>query len=354
MVPSGVFLIRGHLEIPKHVTLERLIKAPGCSPDPKNSTLLAVEGKGKEDGTPFITLNSESTPKGVRVLYPEQSRKTPVPYPWCVRGKGDNCSIVNVFMVNPWQAVDFGTNACGRHFINGLYGQPLHTGIFIDQCYDVGRIENVHFWCFWSQELMAFTKKQGTAFIFARTDFQFVSNCFCWDYKVGFLFTSRKCGPGGVVINNSSPDGSEVGVRVEGAQWHAGATFNNCFIWGRVEVEESNYGPVKFIGCGIAPKAGEPGNARLAGSGQVTFNDCHFVCGSNPVIASDCKGLNITNCDFMGQDTDWVGRNPEAGTIALGPNSKATVITGNRFRGGLRLKNAGKGQVQMGLNIDGE
>jgi len=31
--------------------------------------------------------------------------------------------------------IDFGTNPCGRHFINGVYGQVLKEGIFVDQVF---------------------------------------------------------------------------------------------------------------------------------------------------------------------------------------------------------------------------
>ena len=37
----------------------------------------------------------------------------PTPYPWTVRGIGDNCSLVDVLLVNPYQAVDFGTQPAG-------------------------------------------------------------------------------------------------------------------------------------------------------------------------------------------------------------------------------------------------
>jgi hypothetical protein len=34
-----------------------------------------------------------------------------------LRGIGDNCSLVDVLLVNPSQAVDFGTHPAGRHLI---------------------------------------------------------------------------------------------------------------------------------------------------------------------------------------------------------------------------------------------
>ena len=35
--------------------------------------------------------------------------------------------------------------------VNGIrYGQPISIGIQVDQCYDIGRIREIHFWPFWA------------------------------------------------------------------------------------------------------------------------------------------------------------------------------------------------------------
>src|SRR5207253_5025366 len=111
-----------------------------------------------------------------------------VEYPWTVRADGDNCTIRNLLIVNPYNAVDFGTKASGRHYINGLYAQPLKTGLFIDKCFDVGRVENVHFWPFWrdDKKLEAWTAKNATAFVIGRTDWEYMNNCFCIFYATGY------------------------------------------------------------------------------------------------------------------------------------------------------------------------
>ena len=104
-VPPGGYLIKGHLDVPANVALQGVFQAPPCmwatfkQTDMltyKGSVLLAVEGKGSEEGRPFIFLHHDSVLKGLAVYYPEQDRKNPVPYPWCVAGEGDNCSIVDV------------------------------------------------------------------------------------------------------------------------------------------------------------------------------------------------------------------------------------------------------------------
>ena len=54
---------------------------------------------------------------------------------------------MNLFLVNSYLGIDMGTVPAGRHLIENVYGNPLKTGIFVDNCFDVGRIRHIHFWC---------------------------------------------------------------------------------------------------------------------------------------------------------------------------------------------------------------
>ncbi len=363
-VPTGNYRIEGHLSVPDNVTLEGVFRAPTARSQFLGSTLLAVEGRG-EDGEPFILLHANSVLKGVTIFYPEQDAQTPAPYPWCVRGIGDNCSIIDVLMVNPWNAVDFGTFPCGRHLIRGLDGQPLHIGIFVDQCLDVGRIEDVHFWPFWSEALIPFTQKEGIAFQFARTDWELLNGCFNLGYKIGFHFTAVRHDAGNALIVNSGSDICLVGVQVDWSQVHAGVLFQNCQINAGVLVNEGSLGPVKFMNCGMFGTGYkmpyiEHGDVKathavLRGQGRTTFIGCHFYQPEgafvakdfndegHPVIYCDGNGLTLSACDFTGFDRNHV---------LLGAKSKSTLITGTRFLGGLKLTNSGKGKVESGSNID--
>ena len=349
-VPTGNFLIKTHLSIPNHVTLEGVFRAPTRSTQYKGSTLLAVEGNGNADGDPFIYLHTNSTLKGITIFYPEQEKVDPKPYPWCVRGHGDNCTILDVLMVNPWQAVDFGTHNCGRHYIKGLYAQAIHKGIFVDKCLDVGRIENVHLWPFWDGDVQNnYTKKNGTAFIFGQTDWQYMSGCFCIAYKVGFHFKDFGNGSGNVVIVNSGSDVGPTAVLVDNVQRHSGVAFTNCQIMAGVDIKETNSGMVKFNNCGFWSVSATTTHASIKGSGQVFFNTCHFIAWDqtkegHPAIFADNSGVIVTACDFM----DSSGKKQ----IVLGENLKSAIITSNRMRGGISIENKSKGKVEIGLNVD--
>jgi pectate lyase-like protein len=348
--PTGTYLIATHLDIPQGVTLEGVWRGPNRGHDPPTgTTLLAVEGKGDPDGTPFLSMHWNSMLKGLTIFYPEQIvANPPHAYPWTVRGEGDNITIIDVLMRNTYQAVDFGTNPCGRHYINGLYAQALYRGIFVDRCFDVGRIENVHLWPFWrdDQKLHSFVRENAVAFTFGRTDWEYVFNSFAIFYKTGFLFTEFDHGPGNVLVTQSGSDIGPVAVRVENVQGHAGVTFANCQMMATVEVAPTNTGPVKFTATGFWPIPETREQARLEGSGHVFFEACHFSDwdvpgGGVPCIQANSTGLTVLGCDFMASGK------PQ---ITLGDQLQAAVITGNRLRGGARIVNGSAGDVQIGLN----
>ncbi len=313
-VPEGTYKIAGHLTIPANVTLEGVFRAPPGRNyfGAYGSTLLAYAGANNENGTPFITMLEHSTLKGICILYPDQSMNAPIPYPWCIRGIGDDCSIIDVLLYNPWNGVDFGTYPCGRHYIRGLYGQPLNIGIYVDQCYDVGRIQDVHLWPFWTQGLISYTQQNATAFKFGRSDWEYVTNTFVLGYKIGYHFVRTANGNCNGTFVSIGSDCSDIAVRVDSAapfgllitngQFVANATSSsvglyvgadggyvslvNCSFWGasnRIATIEG--GSVKFDSCNFMEwdknNAGE--YAIDAAGGRLTVQGCTFVDAKNRV-----------------------------------------------------------------------
>ncbi len=349
-VPFGRYLIKGNLTVPPNVCLEGCSQAPSRNAH-DGSVLLATADAGKADGTPFITLQVNSSLRGMTIFYPEQTlTNPPVAYPWTIRGSGDNISLLNVLLVNPYQGVDFGTTPAGRHFISGLYGQPLYRGLFVDQCYDVGRIENVHFWSFWGGwdgPLYEFMRKEAIAFVLCRTDWEFLSNCFCIGYHVGYQFTQRASGPGNCLLTQCGSDIGPTAVRVESSQTHAGISFVNGQFMSGVEVAESNSGPVKFTACGFWGIATTDYHAMLNGSGHVTFNSCHFIGWGQkdvkaPAIHAKRGGVTVSNCDFID-----LGKTQ----VVIENAMDAAIIVGNRLRGQNLVINHAQDRAQIGLNV---
>lgn len=248
-VPAGRYRIATHLRVPPGVSLQGVSRAPQRF-DPKvpGSTLLAVAGAGSTEGTPFLTLQGpNATLEGIAVFYPDQKEENPpAPYPWTIRGQGENVSLVNVLLVNPYLGVDFGTEKAARHFVSGLYGQPLHKGLWVDQCYDIGRVKNVHFWPFWSldKKVIEYTTTHATGFIFQRSDWEVVEDIFVWGYRSGVELSASQHGAMNGQMANMNLDNVDVGIDITDTQPYAihisnlnianaGAGDRHIGIWGR-------------------------------------------------------------------------------------------------------------------------
>ena len=94
----------------------------------QGTTLQAYDGAGCTDPTtaaPFVLLQgSNAGIAGMSIAYPAQAGPddaAPVPYPWCIRGSGDDITIKNMFLVNPYLGIDLGTTPAGRHLVSDVY-----------------------------------------------------------------------------------------------------------------------------------------------------------------------------------------------------------------------------------------
>lgn len=355
-VPIGNFMIRSHLAVPAQVALEGVWRIPTTFTQNLGSTLLAVEGAGSEVGAPFISLSSNSALKGLTIFYPNQKPEKIQAYPWCVQGAGDNASVVDCLLVNPYQGVDFGTHPCGRHYVRGLYGQPLRRGIFVDQCYDIGRIENVHFWPFWNWDekngIRDWWWKNGEAFIFGRTDWEYVLNTFCFGYRVGYHFIKTANGAMNGNLLGIGADATNVAVQVDETQPYGLLITNGEFVSfagdrpTEVVVGPSHTGSVQFQNCSFWGPAYQIG--RIEGTGLATFQNCNFR-------DYDFQNKLVPTFDLVGGHLTVSGstfskKGPQA---VIRSGARSAIFSSNVFAGPPAIRNEGKAQVQIGLNVAG-
>lgn len=353
-VPTGNYLIKTHIAIPNSVTLEGVWSIPTAFSQMKGSTLLAVEGAGSETGTPFITIGVNATLKGMTVYYPDQKPEKIVPYPWCIANAGgDNSSIIDCLIVNPYQGVDFATNASGRHYIRNLYGQPLRRGISVDKCYDVGRIENVHFWPFWKWDEQSGIRdwlwKNGEAFIFARTDWEYVLNVFCFGYGTGLRFIAGKDGSCNGNFLGVGVDAANIAVLVEESQQPGLLFTNGEFVAfaadkpAEIVIKKSHKGVVQFNNCAYWGSSDQI--ARIDGTGTVSFTGCNFNHWDRqnkkiPAIELYGGNLLVNGCNFA-------GAGPQ---LSLRGTANSAVFLGNHLGGLVSVTNPAKAQLQIGFN----
>lgn len=366
VAPRGYFLFKGTLNIPAGVTLEGTYTTVPSHPMAGSdhlpvvtgTLLLPTAGRGQENGTSFISLNRDSTVRGLVIYYPEQSLHgaAPIPFPWTIDLLSDNAAVLDVEALNPWNLIR--ANGSGRHYIARVQGQPINIGVYIDQTYDIGRVENVHFnpWYSVDRVFMAWQLAHGRAFVVARSDWEYFFNTFAFGYWIGYHFIESSAGScNGNFLGIGADMAVHASVRVDSSdRWgilitngeftafmdpHFGNTTENST---QIVVTASNSGSVRLVNTAFWGPSHQI--ARLDGSGTVGFGDCIFSqwdatgAGLYAISVTGTGNLLVRGCEFQ-----QVGNQ-----VQLGQQVKKSVITGNIIQGPLKIQ--GNGREVVGLN----
>ncbi|MBO4548866.1 MAG: hypothetical protein J5758_06590 [Abditibacteriota bacterium] len=345
-VPTGDYVVKGNITLYSGVGLIGTYEAiptdtrPASLPDKQGfgTVLLAYAGRNKPDDPPFITMKGNNvTLKGVIVRYPEwdQDDIPPVPYPPCVAGtEGNDHNVIDCLFVNPYEALHF--DRVGRVYISNVSGYPQKRGLFIDRCYDVSRVENVHFWPFGtvyrpSDPYCAWIRENGVAFEFAKTDWQSCLNTFCYGYGVGYKFSDYGYGGGCgnyigigadacatcILVNATRPAGLQITnaqiVPISGEDHHAvlinkdvndKVTLVNCGFWGGIDKAIEMHAP----------------------RGIVSVSDCHFaiwdVMNKNSPCIEIAEGTGLIRGNTFRTDK-------EMPVVVIGKNALSCVVSDN-------------------------
>jgi hypothetical protein len=356
-LPSGQYRLNDPITVPEGVTLYGASGGVPHSEQPIGTVLLAFAGKGNADGEPLVTLKPNGVIRNLIIHYPEQKLEGVAPYPWTVRADGELCQILELTITNPYQAIDVGTKWNELHLVRNVFACPLKTGVYIDQCTDIGRIENVHFNPnFWTRmalsprfrggDIKAYLEKNLIGFKIGKTDWEFISNSFVIFPKIGFHFDDFGHGPGNAVITQSGSDICPVAVRVDRTQAHAGVQFVNGQFMSTVEIGPANQGPVKFTNCGFWGTELTKEQVRHEGPSSLMLTASHFTgwdydkAGRACIRASGGRVI-LNGCEF-------VDENKQA--VLLEKGLKAASIVGCSFRGKNSITDLSGADVQTGFN----
>ncbi|MGV8133790.1 MAG: glycosyl hydrolase family 28-related protein [Mangrovibacterium sp.] len=273
-VPEGKYLITEPLLIYENITLRGEWKAP--DENGIHGTLLMVKtGKGNEQAKAFITLQRCAGVKELNIWYPEQDPQKVVAYPWCIHQPGEeNATVENVTLVNPYLGIRIGDRDNALHYIHHVYGTPLKTGLLFDRCFDIGRLEGIHFNPdVWSnsrlpgaprrEDVLSCTLKNGTALVMYRSDWEYGYDIRAEGYRVGFEIS----GSPRLNLESGAPEA------YPNAQFY-GFELTNCEK--AVLVEGANpYGIAftrsRFQGKKVGFEAAETFNS------VIQFHDCSFM-----------------------------------------------------------------------------
>lgn len=358
----GRFRLDKPIEIPRGVTLAGVWETPHHAEIGRGTLIEAYADKGNEAGPPLIRLTQSSTVKGITFFYPEQHCPDVIAYPWTIQGTGMHGSVFDCTFVNSYKAICFGPENNELHYIRNCFGCPLKAGVLIDNCTDIGRIENVHFNPhYWARtdapnkpEWPAISKylwENFVAFEFGRTDWEYVFNTFCYGGKVGYKFVQT---PNGSVNGNFLGIGADWCRRsmlVEQSQAPGLLITNGEFVGGKgseamMEVTAGHTGAVQLSNCSFWGPA--DAIAILDGKGTASFSQCLFRNhGEN---APNVHTIDARSGELVVQACRFGKDNPD---IRLGPAVDTAVIMGNYFFREQEIANESNGDVQIGLNVTG-
>ena len=359
---SGRYRINGNLSIPGGVTLKGTYSVPPTvnrkDDNLKGTVLLAYAGKGNPEGKPFIFLAGDNAVlAGVVIIYPEWDRKVvpPIPYPPCIASSHtNNVGVLDCCLLNPYEGIRM--VQAHRHLLRNITGYPIWRGLLVDQCYDIGHVENFHYWPFGlnynpKDPYCEWINKNGVAFEFARTDWEYVCNTFCFGYGVGYKFSEYKHGGANGNFLGLGADSCRRAVLVEQTQ-DPGLLITNGEFVGRwtsqdsvcIEVAEGNRGKVSLNNCSFWGPV-EICIRSNSIKGQLTANACHFVNWDNggagaPAIQITAGKAIVSNSTFQQTGTH----------VEVLPAAKSVIITGNQAEGGLNVEGAQLPQTVMSAN----
>jgi hypothetical protein len=260
--------------------------------------------------------------------------------------RGRNSAVLDVELLNPYNGIDASQNE--RHLIRNVSGQPLRRGIFVDNIYDIGRIENAHFNPWWSSKrtLLNWQQNNGEAFIFGRSDWQYVLNTFCFGYKVGYKFVRTKAGVCNGNFLGIGADDCFTALEVEDSERYGVLIGNGEFVSFHgpdptmVVVGPTNKGSVRFSNCAFWGPCNQI--AKIAGKGTVGFSDCTFTTWDShnegrAAVQVEGGSVLVRGCEFQADKPQ----------VDLGAEVQRAVISDNLIKGKLRINNRGSRPFQI-------
>ena len=348
LLPSGRYLVKGSLDVPPGVTVQGMMESPVWSEPLKGSVILATGGRGQEDGPALFAMGHSSAVRGLTIWYPEQQTTNITPYSWTFHLQGHDNTVENVTLINSYNGIRIGPEGNVRHRIRSVYGCVLRRGILVDACSDIGRIDNVQFHCHWWtarevggdwKPVHEFMWKHCEAFIFGRTDWEYVNNTFVFPVNIGYRFIQTKSGAANGQFSGIGADESQVCVKVDAIQPMGLLISNGQFVCmhgdQRIEVlvEETCRGSVRLANCAFW------GPARQCvvshSRSFVSLSDCYLSSSGRknnpgvPLVEADGGKLQVRGCSF-GSDEP---------AITLRKGLEHAIITENNGVRGVEILN---------------
>jgi len=343
--------IIGGLQIPQNVTLSGVWHTPSsvmpasATPPAEGTTLLANIPTNKS----LITIASHGTLEGIAIYYPQQvTSGSPQSYNYCIQGLGPDVTIQNILLCNPYEGIDLFTNPSDRHIVRSIYGQPLHVGIYIDNCASGGHVKNINFWPA-IPGLAAYIQSSGHGIVVKQTDQEVIDDVFINGYYDGIQFNESASGVPNGQLENINLENCNVGILVADTD-PIGIHISNLSCVASTSSAIGIYCPTNSSGYVCVTGASFYGSTSQGlscgiewnGSGDIRVENSYFGTSQLPSFdASDGQVILTGNC-FQDTTSSAVGINITSGCTRA-------LITGNDCAGNQIVVNAAASSINGNL-----
>ncbi|MCK5801693.1 MAG: chitobiase/beta-hexosaminidase C-terminal domain-containing protein [Lentisphaeria bacterium] len=291
---AGRHRIDGRIAVREGVTLRGDWQSPERGV--KGTVLLLFAGRGEPDSATIIELERGSGLREMTLWFPEQYPDAVVPYPWTVgtsaRMGGNNVTLRNVTLINPYRGVRVGPHGNELHTLRNVYMTPLRAGVFVDSTTDIGRMIDVRIGPeIWescglenaptSAEDRAALRKHMqsgvTGLDFGRSDWEYIYRVFVQGVRRGIVFRKGVRGATNAVMVACEIRDCEIALELNELNG-VGLAATSCIFQG--------------LAHGLA--------ATKAFTTVSQFHSCRFGGGVQAVTLAEQGVLTFQNCVFTG------------------------------------------------------
>lgn len=338
-VPAGTYKIASSLTIHNGCSLV------GDAPAITDGAAGAVKGTvlyaySKTDY--FLKMYEGAAVHNLSIFYPEQNPSSPYAYPYTIKQMATyGISVKNVNLVNSYNGISMGPEYNTLSNIVNVTGTVMGTGIFLDNNWDICRIENVHFGPeYWqnsgltsfsssaSSNLTNYMKTNTVGLDLQRIDWTYISDIWLNTMKTAVWFRKG--------TDSGSPNGQVYNFYI----WNSNEGFrcDNIAQYG-MELTKGQITASTPITCSPTFNASLTVNSVTlettnlyayynSGSSRATFERCTFKknsSASTTAIYLVAGSVAVNNCTTSNYTTDIYMSSSTTACKAVNFNTSATL-----------------------------
>lgn len=203
-VPVGRYLVSKHIEVPQRSQIV------GDGYGSEIFQLAAPEFKT----LPLISLDVGSILRDLKLDQDQPAPQGPgtgftpnSDFHFMIEARRQDILVENVLLFKAYKGIFAGSHGGGRITLRNIRGQALAIGIQIDDAWDVVRVQDVHFWPYWSDlidvngtqnnggnDVAEFVRQNGIGIVTKKNDNSFMNNITTLGYQIGILFDDSALG----------------------------------------------------------------------------------------------------------------------------------------------------------------